>query len=98
MVQASEAQKRASRAWYAKNKEANAVARKEKYAGETETRQRFRNNAKRSYYKRKLAELDDTDESDGGATALVEVVIAIPPIPCPDLEQKMKLNNINYII
>jgi hypothetical protein len=98
MPQASEAQKRASRAWYAKNKEANAVARKEKYAGESETRQRFRNNAKRSYYKRKLAELDNTDESDEGAavSTLVEVKIVVPT--STDLEEKMKLNYINYII
>jgi hypothetical protein len=96
MTQASEAQKRASRAWYAKNKEANAVARKEKYAGESETRQRFRNNAKRSYYKRKLAELESTDESDSGATALVEVEIVVPT--STDLEEKIKLNYINYII
>jgi len=98
MTQASEAQKRASRAWYAKNKEASAVERKAKYAENAEFRQKFRNNAKRSYYRRKLAELDDSsDDSDAGVHPLEEIQILIPPPPTTDADT-VKLNNINYII
>jgi len=94
MTQASEAQKRASRAWYAKNKEASAVERKAKYAENAEFRQKFRNNAKRSYYRRKLAELDDSDTE---VQPLEEIQILIPPPPTTDADV-VKLNNINYII
>ena len=95
MVQASEAQKQASRRWYEKTKEASAIERKAKYAENKEVRQRFRNNAKRSYYKRKLAELGDLEHSDDSDTGLVEVQIERPPSPDAVM---MKLNNINYIM
>ena len=97
MTVASEAQKRASRAWYAKTKEASAVERKAKYAENAEFRQKFRNNAKRSYYRRKLAELDESDESDTGAAPFEEVQITVPP-PLYSNADMMKLNTINYII
>jgi len=98
MVQASEAQKRASRAWYEKNKEANAVERKAKYAENADFRQKFRNNAKRNYYRRKLAELDDSSgDSDTGIAPLEEIHIERPPTP-PNTETMYKLNTFNYII
>lgn len=92
MPQSTEAQKRASSAWYQKNKATTAVARKEKYAENSEARQKIKNNAKRSYYKRKLAELDDE------VPTIEEIEIVVPPSTSPDTEERMKLNFINYII
>jgi hypothetical protein len=92
MALATEAQKKASKSWYEKNKEAHAVARKAKYAADKDTRERLRNNSKRSYYKKKLSELDSSDDSDAAAP-LEEIQIEMPT-----LTDVLRLNTINFII